>query len=136
MKQVFVDSSFFYALLVETDQFHSEALTIFHVFKQDQTDLVVTNFILDETYTLLRARKGLPKALQLRDIIESSDIHLSLVRVTKEDEDMVWNWFEKDWRHLSYTDCVSFAVMKRLDLSDVATFDSHFAKAGFHIVKE
>lgn len=133
MNQVFVDSSFFFALLIDTDKFHREAEALYEIFKRGQHELIVTNFILDETYTLLRAKKGLPKALQLRQTIESSDVLLSLVRVTKEDEDNVWEWFEKDWSKLSYTDCVSFAVMQRLDITHVATFDEHFSRAGFTI---
>lgn len=133
MKQIFADSSFFFALLIDTDTFHKEAVALYQQFKQKQHELVVTNFILDETYTLLRAKKSLPYALQLRKIIESSDVLLSLIRVTKEDEDSAWEWFEKDWSKLSYTHCVSFAVMQRLEITHVVTFDEHFSRAGFTI---
>lgn len=135
MNKIFVDSSFFFALLIDNDKFHKEAQTLFQLFKKNQNELIVSNFVLDETYTLLRAKRGLPQALKLRDTIESSDLFFSITRVTKKDEDSVWNWFEKDWSKLSYTDCTSFAVMSRLGLTDVATFDDHFTRAGFTVVK-
>ena len=48
-----------------------------------------------------------------------------------DDDAGAWEWFEMDWSKLSFTDCVSFAVMKRLGLTDVATFDEHFTRAKF-----
>ena len=36
---------------------------------------------------------------------------------------------------LSFTDCVSFAVMKRLGIGRAAAFDRHFSRAGFKMAK-
>jgi hypothetical protein len=38
---------------------------------------------------------------------------------------------DKDW---SLTDCISFLVMQDHQLQDAATFDHHFAQAGFNIL--
>lgn len=38
---------------------------------------------------------------------------------------------DKDW---SLTDCISFAVMARLGLTDALTGDRHFEQAGFRAV--
>lgn len=135
MNQVFVDSSFLFAYFVESDTFHTESQNIFQAMAKQQLELVVSNFILDETYTLLRIKSNLPTALALRQALENSKILLTIIRVTVDDEADAWEWFTKPWSKLSYTDCVSFALMKRLGLTQVATFDVHFAKAGFKIIK-
>jgi len=56
-------------------------------------------------------------------------------RVTAADEAKAWDWFGLDWSDLSFTDCVSFAVMKRLGIGRAAAFDRHFARAGFKMAK-
>ena len=61
-------------------------------------------------------------------------IKIKLVRSLPQDEAAAWEWFLLDWSDLSFTDCVSFAVMKRLGLEQVATFDKHFERAGFRMV--
>lgn len=135
MKPVFLDSSFFKAFVDPNDDFYLEAKILWKRLIETDTPLITTNYILDETFTLIRVKCNLARALELRDVLFRHEIHLDIERVTVDDDAAVWDWFEKDWRHLSFTDCVSFAVMKRLDLTDVATFDTHFAKAGFRIVK-
>ncbi len=96
--------------------------------------MITTNFIIDETFTLVRKRRGMPKAKVLYDWIQGYATQLKLVRVLAKDEKRVWEWFWKNWKGLSYTDCTSFAVMERLGLKQVATFDDHFREAGFEIM--
>lgn len=132
---IFLDSSFFKALLDEKDEFFPRAVRVFSFCHKQQAKLVTTNYIVDETLTLLRVRCGLPIALKLRELLTKGAQKILLIRVSIEDEAEAWDWFEKPWSKLSFTDCVSFAVMKRLGLTDVATFDQHFSKAGFKILK-
>lgn len=132
---VFVDTAFFKAFLDPKDDFHVEALSLWKKFRTLKTKLITTNYILDESFTLIRIRCTLPVAIKLRYLLYQYSEVIDVIRIEIEDEAKVWDWFEKEWKGLSYTDCVSFAVMKRLGLTDVATFDEHFAKAGFNILK-
>ncbi len=95
--------------------------------------MVTTNFILDETFTLIRKRQGISRVMELRDVIAKFGRQLQIERVTVADEENIWKWFTRDIDKLSYTDCTSFAVMNRLGLKKVATFDEDFAKVGFDI---
>lgn len=132
-EDVFVDSSMWKALIDPADDFYAKAAEIWNSFRLRQVCLFTTNYILDESFTLIRKRCGIKSAILLRDRLVSSQNNVKIVRVTIADEKNAWNWFLKDWSNLSFTDCVSFAVMKRLGLTHTATFDQHFGKAGFTV---
>jgi len=133
--EIFVDTSFFKAIADPKDDFHEDALNIFDRLTEEKTTLITSNFILDETYTLIRKRCGIEKVRQFTLALEEFEIGLEIIRVKPIDEQKAWDWFWKDWSGLSFTDCVSFALMQRLGLTRVATFDTHFSKAGFAVEK-
>lgn len=132
---VFTDTSFFKAYIDKKDQFHQKALKIFEQLKISQVLLITSNYILDETFTLLRVKCNLELAHEFKRALEEFDTGLKIVRVTVADEADAWDYFIKDWSKLSFTDCVSFALMKRLELKRVVAFDTHFQKAGFQMEK-
>jgi predicted nucleic acid-binding protein len=131
---VFIDTSFFKAVIDEKDDFHVAGLEAWETAKNQRVGPVTTNYILDETYTLIRKRRGTGKAKELRDFLAGSAAQIKIVRVLAADDAAAWHWFLKDWTNLSFTDCVSLAVMKRLGLERVLAFDRHFAQAGFKIL--
>lgn len=130
---IFVDSSWFKALLDEKDEFHSLALDQYQKIKSEKMSLATTNYIIDETLTLLRVKVSLDLALKFRETLLRMRNTIRIIRVLASDEAQAWKWFPKNWSKLSFTDCISFAVMKRLDLKKVATFDKHFTQAGFKV---
>ncbi|MBI2028836.1 PIN domain-containing protein [Candidatus Gottesmanbacteria bacterium] len=130
---IFVDSSMWKTLVDPKDDFYQKASKIWERLKQENVRLLTTNYILDEAFTLIRARCGINSVKLLRDNLVSDWKAVKIIRVLTIDEGKAWNWFLKDWSNLSFTDCVSFAVMERLALKRVATFDQHFARAGFKI---
>lgn len=131
---VFIDTSFFKAIIDQKDEFHNKAAEISDFLKKDKSELVTSNFILDESFTLIRIKCGLKVALKFREYLEESGIVLKIIRVTVDDEAAAWDWFVKDWSKLSFTDCTSFALMKRLGIEKAAAFDDHFKRAGFKLV--
>jgi uncharacterized protein len=134
--EIFIDSSFFKAILDPQDDFHDKAEIIWDLILKERKICITSNFILDETITLLRSKCNKEIAFRLRDFIGEYPNLIKIKRVLAVDEGSAWEWFEKDWSKLSFTDCVSFAQMKRLGITQVATFDDHFTKAGFKVVGE
>lgn len=134
-KAIFVDTSAFKALFDFSDEFHKKAENFFKKIKKEKIVLITSNFILDETYTLIRVRMGKPAALQFhQDLINSFSV-LKVKRITLSDEQKAWRYFAKlPGRGMSFTDCTSFALMKRLGIKNAFTFDNDFAKAGFKIL--
>lgn len=131
---VFLDSSFFKALIDPKDDFNKKAGKIFIRLNKEKATLVTSNYILDETFILIRARCGRKYLAEFRDFLNESGDKIKIYRVTVSDEAKAWDWILEDWSNLSFTDCVSFALMRRLGIKNVATFDSHFARVGFAMV--
>ena len=135
-EKIFIDTSFFKALVDADDEFHNKSVKIWEGVDRKNTELITSNYVLDESFTLIRIRCGIEKVQKFKDMIASSGGELKIIRVTIKDEAGAWKWFENDWAGLSFTDCVSFFVMKRLGGKKILTFDKHFKRAGFDIVNK
>ena len=134
VRRLFVDTSAWDALADSGDPHHETAL----LFRNDiagNCKLLVTNYIFDELYTLLLMNLGYQQTIhfkrQLEMLIENN--LLQVVWVSKELETEAWTIFEqfnadKCW---SFTDCVSYAVMRQLGIYEVFAFDRHFEQMGF-----
>jgi predicted nucleic acid-binding protein len=102
-----VDTSAWYALIDARDPDHDNALS---VLKAYEGRLVTTNFILDETITLIRYRLGWRQAHQFGQAALKSEI-AHLVRTGFKDEEAAWEIFTKYRdKAFSFTDCTSFAI--------------------------
>ncbi len=92
-----------------------------------------SNFVLDETFTLLARRASYPFAARRATSLLSSGI-LEILRTGPDDELAALRYFEKFAdQKISYTDCVSFVLMKGRNLRQAFAFDHHFAYAGFEL---
>lgn len=131
--KIFLDSSFFKAFIDQKDQFHVKAHHLWQKFQESDTPLLTSNYILIESFTLIKFRCGKKIVKAFKDLISESTPYIEVKRVTISDKNNAWDYFLKGWGKLSFTDCVTFAQMKRLGLLCVATFDDDFARAGFSV---
>jgi predicted nucleic acid-binding protein len=129
-----VDTSAWYALEVEDDVNHEAAIKFLSQLALGKQGIsVTTDYVLDETLTLLRSRRSLGAASTFIDKIKKS----SSVRVFWVEESL----FEKalgifeqsDRNSYSFTDCTSFALMKDLMIHSAFAFDIHFRQAGLQV---
>ena len=135
MINIFIDTSAFKAVFDESDDFHQKAQNFWQKALSEQIHFTTTNFILDETYTLFRSHLGKEKALIFRDKLAASPKSIKIINIQQKDETEAWEYFEKlPGRGVSFTDCTSFAIMKRLKLEVAFTFDRDFLTAGFKVV--
>mgnify|MGYP001578513802 FL=1 len=130
-ESIFIDTGFFKALVDGDDDFNQQAEKLWEKLRSSGNVLITSNFIVDEALTVIRVKCSLEKALKFRDLLAEHSHIIKIVRVTVADEAGAWKWFVKNWSQLSFTDCVSFALMKRLRITHAAAFDEHFARAGF-----
>ena len=130
-REIFVDTSGFFALLVKKDDQHEQARTILHQAGKRGTPFLTTDYVLDETATLLMAR-GHGYLLQgfFDNILKSKACQLVWTGATNFHTTTAafLKYHERGW---SFTDCLSFQVMTERKLQKALTKDKHFQQAGF-----
>lgn len=130
---IFVDTSFWTAFRDRRDDRHPDARRMLRAV-EDQ-DLITTNNVRGETWTLLRVRAGHAAAVHFVDHLERSP-RVSVVRVDEDQERDALAWLRRhDELPYSFVDATSFAVMRTLHVRSALTFDEDFAAAGFTLVE-
>ena len=131
---IYIDTSGFYALLVQRDSMHQRASTIMAQAARARTRFVTTDYVLDESVTLLKARGHRQLiALLFETLGASSVIRVEWTTAERFHETRAFclHHSDKDW---SFTDCLSFLVMRNLGLHQALTSDGHFRQAGFRVL--
>ena len=90
--------------------------------------------IIDETITFLLRRTDPDFAVEKAEILLSTDV-IHTLRSDQEDEQEALEILKryKDQK-LSFTDCITSALMKRYKIDSIFTFDSHFRLFGYHVL--
>ena len=133
-RELFVDTSGWYALLDRRSRHHAAARRAIARSVARQDVLVTTDYVIDETATLTRARGGAQAATRFLELIEQTRT-MRIEWIDPERFDAVRRLFRKHLDHgYSFTDCASFEVMRKLGIEKALTTDTHFAEAGFATV--
>ena len=130
---VFADTSFLVALLDEDDSKYADAVRLWRRAEAERLSVITSNYVVLEACAVLQRRLGIPAMRRLvRQILEP----VALEWVTRGDhERAVESLLVADRRSLSLVDCVSFEVMRRLDVRECLAFDRHFAEQGFVVAE-
>jgi predicted nucleic acid-binding protein len=128
---VFIDTSALYAFINSKDIDHKTVKDYLERFKGR---LHITNFIFDEIITLVMARMGHANAVLTGNTLLNPK-EFVLTRCKAADELKAWELFvNRPDKHYSFTDCTSFAIMKKLGIKKFLATDSHFIQEGFETV--
>ncbi len=126
---IFVDTSYWVALRNRRDSHHEEAAAL--VASHGSAQLLTTNHVRGETWTLLRRRAGHRSAASFLATIGRAE-RLRVVHVTEDQEQQALSWLlRRDEHEYSFVDATSFAVMRSLRLREALAFDGDFTAAGF-----
>jgi predicted nucleic acid-binding protein len=130
-REVFVDSSGLYALADHRDPARAAVERCVASLTKSGKELILTDYIVDESCALAKAREGGHAALRLLEIVDRSHA-FRLVWIGEERFEEAKSFFRKHADHgYSFTDCTSFVLMSELRIRDALTTDRHFAEAGF-----
>jgi predicted nucleic acid-binding protein len=95
--------------------------------------IYVTDYVIDETLTLILARAGHPTAVACGEWLLRSPF-VQVIHIEPFQWDQAWAIFRRyDDKKYSFTDCTSFVVMQQLKLEYAFTFDHHFEQMGFRM---
>ncbi len=132
-KTIYLDTGAFLSRFLKNDNCHKKALKKWEQIKKSKYKCVTSNFILDETFTLLGRWTDYKFAAEKANIIYSSNI-IEILRPEYDDELAAIKLFQKfSDQKVSYKDCISFILMKRMKIKYVFSFDRHFTLAGFKL---
>ena len=133
MKMLLIDTGAFFAQHSPTDEYHELATRGFAELATSSVLLYTTEHILDETLTLLARRENYAYAAEAGDDLLNSRV-LQWLDTTDADLAAALKFMRKYAdQAVSFTDCISFALMKRENIRDVFGFDRHFRAAGFRL---
>jgi hypothetical protein len=131
--RLFVDTSAWLALNNKNDQYHDEAVSKITKVRQQKIQLVTSEYVFDESVTIIRYRISHRAAVAFGDALISSNV-ASIEDITDEERLKAWVLFKKYRdKDLSFTDCTSFALMVKLKLQKAFSFDNHFKQVGFEL---
>lgn len=95
--------------------------------------LLSTDYVMDETLTLLRVRLSLDAAESWWETVRGSPrLVWEWIDATRAEKARAWYFRWRD-KAFSFTDCTSFVVMKERRLRSALTADEHFRHAGFEV---
>jgi predicted nucleic acid-binding protein len=124
---IFVDTGAWFASLIPSDPDYAAAIAW---LAGNDEPLLTTDYIIDETLTLLRARGQRQRAREAGVSFfagELAEVHY----VTPAEVVAAWEVFrdyaDKDW---SFTDCTSKVVIESLGITAAFSFDQHFRQFG------
>lgn len=128
---IFVDTSSWFAAIVPTDQDHEMARDW---FLQNRELLFTTDYVIDETLTLFKARGENTRSLQIAEAFFGGK--LAEVCFLSEDDilqtlEIFKTFSDKDW---SFTDCSSKYICEKFKITHAVSFDKHFRQFGTIIV--
>jgi len=124
---IFVDTVAWAAAMVPSDPHHQQVASFLSGCRDE---LLTSDFVIDETLTLLRARRLFDKAIDAgRKFFDLNQVRIEYLEA--EDIWRAWQIFRSQpRREWSFTDCTSKVVIERFHIHQALTFDRHFLEFG------
>jgi len=130
--RIFIDTSALIAFMNQDDEFHKDSFKIFSQLLAQRSKIIISNYILLETMVILKNRIGIEAVKVLKNDI------LPVIQTCWVDEEMhnfcLNAQIAFGRQKISFVDYTSFEIMRRLDIKQAFTFDSHFKDMGFEIL--
>ena len=124
-KPSLLDTTVFIAAAFSREKHHKEGRAIITSVEEGALGKpVITDYILNEVVTFVRKRKGAAASIEMLDAMIHSP-RLRLVKVENRHFEAGLQLF-RTYEGLSFTDAVSVAVMRDLDIEVIYSFDSGF----------
>jgi len=134
IEMLFVDTWGWVVLHNKRETKHEEVKAFYRQYRLSGANIYTTDYVLDETLTLLFRRLPLDLAKtsmkSINDAIEQGYLHLEWMTAPRFEETKVLRLRFDDKPWISFTDLTSMVVMKELGVKDIITGDEHFEHVG------
>lgn len=134
MVHLFVDIWGWLTLRDKGERRHAEVVPVFESFQQPEQRIFTSDFVLDETFTLLFRRLPFTAARESMELLTASVEEGSLVSIAitgarfKAAQSLRIRYQDKP--AISFTDLTSMVVMQEFSIQKILTEDNHFAQVG------
>ncbi|MHB8503422.1 MAG: type II toxin-antitoxin system VapC family toxin [Candidatus Acidiferrales bacterium] len=131
MKAVFVDTSYWIALLYTHDHLHAKVAAISQ--RLSAVKLVTSEMVLTELLNGLSNGSPRMRSLAVREVegIRMSESVIVFPQTTEQFTQALERYKQSADKSWSLTDCASFHIMETERISAALTHDHHFVQAGF-----
>lgn len=130
-EHIFVDTGALFALADKDDSHHKEATLIFPSLLKTYKGLITSNLVIAESYILILKNLGHTAAIKFLERIGSSPRIIRIYSTPDTEakaEKILKKYQDQDF---SYTDAVSFVIMKMHRIKKSFSFDKNFSTMGF-----
>ena len=138
-KAVFIDTWGWLALGHRRDALHQEVKAFYRALQKEGSLCYTTDYVLDETITLLFRQEVFEEAIRFMEGIFQSaeERRLIIERVTSERFSSAWRLRKQfqDKPKISFTDLTSMVIMEEKGIKSVLTEDEHFLQVGMGFQK-
>ena len=138
-EMLFIDTWGWVALHNRRESRHSEVNAFYRDFRLRGGKLYTTDYVLDETLTLLFRRLPLEQAKtsmeSINNAIDRGYLYLEWINHSRFEETKTLRLKFDDKPRISFTDLTSMVVMQELGVQSILTDDDHFVQLGFDFEK-
>lgn len=132
--KLFIDTWGWLALRDRREDLHEDAKNVYQKYRKKGANLYTSDYILDETFTLLfkRLSKGLAhdSIERIHKTIETSLVTLEWVNRKEFNHAKRLRAKFQDKPNISFTDLTSMAIMEEKSIKKILTADDHFTHVG------
>lgn len=131
---MFIDTWGWLALRDRREDLHEEAKTVYQKYRKKNANLYTSDYVLDETFTLLFKR--LSKRLaqdsidQIHKTIETNSLTLGWINQKEFNRAKRLREKFQDKPDISFTDLTSMVIMEKYSIKKILTSDDHFTHVG------
>ena len=131
MRRIFVDTSAWYDLALPGTPAHAAVAS---ALKTPDAKFITSTYVVAELVPLIANRFGHARAARAASQIRAAaDVRLE--HPDAAEEFRAWHLFlDRPDKSYSLTDCLSFVMMRRLDVTEAITLDHHFRQEGFTVL--
>jgi uncharacterized protein len=129
-RYVFVNTSAWLALYNPNDPNHAAAREFWDDLRSQPVRFVTTDYVMEQVYTALKVFGSLQAAQAFGQMLDQSNLMRPFM-VDSVIFDRAWKVFLDDEHpEWTFTDCINYAVIQYLGLTEVFTFDPSFTAPG------